>query len=72
MMKMEFSTPKALRHIKIHNDKNITFEGKKCSPLEAMSIVFNYHRICITQTQYNLYLKGLVSVSSKSKQLSLR
>ena len=68
--KMEFSTPKAIHHIKINNHKNITFEGKHCSPLEAMSIVFNYHRIYITQTQYNLYVRGLVSVSSKIKRLT--
>ncbi len=60
---MEFSTPRAMRYIQKHNDKTITCEGKICSPLEAMSIVFNYHLINITQTQCNLYVKGIVSVS---------
>ena len=65
---MEFSTPKAIHQIKINNYKHISVEGKKCCPLEAMAVAFNYHRIDIKETQSSLDIKGLIPVTNKIKR----
>ena len=67
---MEFLTPKAIRQIKMNNYKSISIEGKKCCPLEAMAVAFNYHQINITETQSTLDIKGLIPVTDNVKYLA--
>lgn len=64
---MEFNSPKAIHQIKIKNYKQISVNGQKCCPLEAMSVAFNFHRVNIEETHDSLDIRGITPVANKVK-----
>jgi len=64
---MEFSTPKAIHQIKLSHHKTVLIDGKKCCPLKAMTIAFNYHKVDITETDSCLTIKGILPVMISDK-----
>lgn len=59
---MEFSTPQAIRKIKLSQKTNMLIDGKKQCKLQAMSFALNYHKIDVTETLNELRVKGVVPI----------
>jgi len=66
---MHLSTPKALRKIITTNHKRILVDGQQTSPLQAMSVAFNYHKIHIEETSTCLRVAGVDPVIRNDKFL---
>ncbi|MFD2166195.1 hypothetical protein ACFSJY_07920 [Thalassotalea euphylliae] len=60
--KMEFDTPKAIRHIKNHNAKQFQVNGKPVCRLEAMAFALNYHTLDIVESPIATEVIGMDKV----------
>lgn len=59
---MEFSTPQAIREIKLSLKNKILINGKNQCKLQAMSFALKYHKIDVTETLGELRVEGVVPV----------
>ncbi|NMP31189.1 hypothetical protein HII17_06395 [Thalassotalea sp. M1531] len=55
---MEYSTAKAIRQIKLHNDKKVSINGKHSCPLQAMAFAFQYHTLDINESTTEMKVTG--------------
>jgi len=61
---MEFNTPQAIHEIKLSQKSKVLINGKKQCKLQAMSFAMNYHKIDVTETATELWIRGVVPVGS--------
>ena len=66
---MKYSTPNAIRQIKLSHHKTVLVDGEKCCTLIAMTMALNYHQLDITETTSCLTIKGVVPVERHDKYL---
>ncbi len=59
---MEFNTPQAIHEIKLSKKNKVLINGKSQCKLQAMSFALNYHRVDVTETANELWIKGVVPV----------
>jgi len=62
---MEFNTPQAIHEIKLSQKSKVLINGKMQCKLQAMSFALNYHKVDVTETTNELWVKGVVPVGSR-------
>jgi len=66
---MEYSTAKAIRQIKMHNDRKVSINGRHSCPLQAMTFAFKYHTINIDESPTELRVTGRKKVKINERFL---